>query len=257
MDRKLSPPPVRDTKKPRLKAPPGACDTHFHIYGPQARFPLNEARPLDVEDSTVDDLIKLHDTLGVERGVIVQSLMQGHCYEYMLNALCRDPARFRGIAMPAPDITDRELEILDQAGVVGARFAFRWSPEIDPAMIARVHELGWHPQFWFRGEEEALAWRDTMLASPGNFVIDHMGWQPASALDGPPYADTLPFAQALVDRAPERLLWGSDWPHPDHFEAMPNDGDLFDLMLDWVPDPATRKQIMSDNPAELFGFGEV
>jgi len=263
MDRKLSPPPVRDTKTPRLKAPPGACDTHFHIYGPQLRFPLNPNRALEVEDSTVDDLMALHDTLGVARGVIVQSLMQGHCYEYMLNALCRAPERFRGIAMPAPDITDGELEILDKAGVVGARFAYRWSAEIDTTMIARVHELGWHPQFWFRGEDEALAWRDTMLAVPGNFVIDHMGWQPAqdgidspgfrvvldcldtgrcwvklsgpnrfSAQAGPPYADTLPFAQALVARAPERLLWGSDWPHPDHFEAMPNDGDLFDLMLD-------------------------
>ena len=78
MDRKLSPPPVRDTRKPRLKAPPGACDTHFHIYGPQLRFPLNPNRALEVEDSTVDDLMALHDTLGVSRGVIVQSLMQGH-----------------------------------------------------------------------------------------------------------------------------------------------------------------------------------
>ena len=153
MDRKLSPPPVRDTRKPRLKAPPGACDTHFHIFGPQARFPFNPNRPLDVEDSTFDDLMKLHDTLGVSRGVIVQSLMQGHCYEYMLNALCREPARFRGIAMPAPDITDGELEILDKAGVVGARFAYRWAPELDTALIARVHELGWHPQYWFRGED--------------------------------------------------------------------------------------------------------
>jgi predicted TIM-barrel fold metal-dependent hydrolase len=285
MERQKSPPPVRKTKKPRLKAPPGTCDTHFHIYGPQARFPLNEARPLEVEDSTFDDVVELHDALGVERGVIVQSLMQGHSYEYMLNALCRDPAHFRGVAMPAPNITDAELEILDQAGVVGARFAFRWSADIDMNMIARIHELGWHPQFWFRGEDEALAWRDTMLAVPGNFVIDHMGWQPAqdgidapgfhvvldcletgrcwvklsgpnrfTALNSPPYADTLPFAQALVARAPERLLWGSDWPHPDHFEEMPNDGDLFDLMLDWSPDPGTRKQIMSDNPAELFGF---
>ncbi len=288
MDRKLSPPPDCNPKTPRLKAPPGACDSHFHIYGPQVRFPLNPNRALEVEDSTVDDVIALHDTLGVTRGVIVQSLMQGHCYEYMLNALCRAPERFRGIAMPAPDITDGELEILDRAGVVGARFAYRWSPEVDVGLIARMHELGWHPQFWFRGEDEALAWRDAMLAVPGNFVIDHMGWQPAqngidtpgfkvvlecldtgrcwvklsgpnrfSAQAGPPYADTLAFAQTLVDRAPERLLWGSDWPHPDHFEAMPNDGDLFDLMLDWVPDAATRKQIMSDNPAELFGFAAV
>ncbi len=151
-----------------------------------------------------------------------------------------------------------------------------------------MHELGWHPQFWFRGEDEALAWRDAMLSVPGDFVIDHMGWQPADKgvdapgfrvvlecldsgrcwvkLSGPgrfsaqgeyPYADTLPFARALVERAPERLLWGSDWPHPDYWGVMPDDADLLDLMLDWVPDPATRRRILVDNPAALFGFPPV
>ena len=230
MDRKLSPPPDRNTKKPLLKTPSGACDTHFHIYGPQERYPFNPNRPMDAEDSTYEDLIKLHDTLGISRGVIVQSLMHGHCYEYMLNDLCRDPERFRGVAMAAPDITDGELEILAKAGVVGARFAYRWSADINRNMISRIDELGWHPQFWFRGEEEALAWRDIMIASPGNFVIDHMGWQPAkNGLDSPgfrvvldcletgrcwvklsgpnrftseqklPYSDTLPFAQTLIE----------------------------------------------------------
>ena len=285
MDRKLSPPPDRNTKKPLLKTPSGACDTHFHIYGPQERYPFNPNRPMDAEDSTYEDLIKLHDTLGISRGVIVQSLMHGHCYEYMLNALCRDPERFRGVAMPAPDITDGELEILDKAGVVGARFAYRWSADINRNMISRIDELGWHPQFWFRGEEEALAWRDIMIASPGNFVIDHMGWQPAkNGLDSPgfrvvldcletgrcwvklsgpnrftsekklPYSDTLPFAQTLIEYAPERLIWGSDWPHPDHFEIMPNDGEILDLMIDWAPDANIRKMTFSENPKKLFGF---
>ena len=285
MDRKLSPPPDRNTKKPLLKTPSGACDTHFHIYGPQERYPFNPNRPMDAEDSTYEDLIKLHDTLGISRGVIVQSLMHGHCYEYMLNALCRDPERFRGVAMPAPDITDGELEILDKAGVVGARFAYRWSADINRNMITRIDELGWHPQFWFRGEEEALAWRDIMIASPGNFVIDHMGWQPAkNGLDSPgfrvvldcletgrcwvklsgpnrftsekklPYSATLPFAQTLIEYAPERLIWGSDWPPPDHFEIMPNDGEILDLMIDWAPDANIRKMIFSENPKKLFGF---
>ena len=285
MERRLSPPPERNTKSPKLQTPPGACDTHFHIFGPQERFPFNPNRPLEAEDSTFDDLILLHDKLGISRGVIVQSLMQGNCYEYMINALCRDPIRFRGVAMPAPNITDGELEILDKAGVVGARFAFLWNPKIDMKMVGRIHELGWHSQFWFKGEEEALKWRDSILSVPGNFVIDHMGWQPAekgidspgfkmilecletgrcwvklsgpnrfSAQSGPPYSDTLPFAQELVKRAPEKLIWGSDWPHPDHFELMPNDGDLLDLMLEWVPDIKTRKQILSTNPADLFGF---
>ena len=280
-----SPPPDRNPKTPQIKLPAGATDTHFHIYGPQARFPFNPACPLDVEDSTLDDMLYLHNTLGIERGVIVQSVVQGNCYEYMLHALSREPDRLRGIALPAPDITEKELEILTTAGVVGARFAYRASPNINMDIIHRTHEFGWHPQFWFRGPNEATAWRDEMLSVPGNFVIDHMGWQPAemginspgfkvvlecidtgrcwvklsgpnrfSAEPGLPYSDAVPFAQALIERNPDRLLWGSDWPHPDHFQAMPNDGDLIDLMLTWAPDEALRKKIFTENPAELFGF---
>ncbi|MEP4378044.1 MAG: amidohydrolase family protein [Alphaproteobacteria bacterium] len=284
-ERLKSPPPRRDTKTPKLKTPPGATDTHFHLYGPGKRFPYHPDAPLLVEDSTLDDMLKLHETLGIERGVIVHSVVQGNTYEYLLHALSREPERLRGIALPAPDITDRELEILTNAGVVGARFAFRANPEINTDIIARTHEFGWHPQFWFRGPDEAAAWRDTMLATPGNFVIDHMGWQPAELgidapgfrtvldcidtgrcwvkLSGPmrftqeprpPYSDTVPFARALIERNPDRVMWGSDWPHPDHFEEMPNDGDLLDLLLDWEPDEAQRQKILVDNPAELFGF---
>ena len=287
-ERKKSPPPDRNTKTPKLNTPPGATDTHFHLYGPQKRFPSNPDSPLVVEDSTLDDMLHLHNTLGIARGVIVQSMVHGHCYEYMLHALSREPERLRGIAMPSPDITDRELEILTSAGVVGARFAYRASPHIDMQMIHRIHEFGWHPQFWFRGPDEAADWRDRILSVPGNFVIDHMGWQPAATgidspgfrtvlecldtgrcwikLSGPnrftaepglPYADTLPFARALIEHNPDRLLWGSDWPHPDHFEAMPTDGDLLDLMLDWAPEEALRRKILTDNPAELFGFPAV
>ena len=284
-ERLKSPPPQRDTKTPRLMAPPGATDTHFHLYGPGKRFPYHPDAPLLVEDSTLDDMLKMHKTLGIERGVIVHSVVQGNTYEYLLHALSREPGRLRGIALPAPDITDRELEILTKAGVVGARFAFRANPEINTEIIARTHEFGWHPQFWFRGPDEAAAWHDTMLASPGNFVIDHMGWQPAELgidspgfrtvldcidtgrcwvkLSGPmrfsqeprpPYSDTVPFAKALIEHNPDRVMWGSDWPHPDHYEEMPNDGDLLDLLLDWAPDESLRKKILVDNPAELFGF---
>lgn len=287
-ERLKSPPPQRDTKTPKLKAPPGATDTHFHLYGPGKRFPYHPDAPLIVEDSTLEDMLKMHNALGIERGVIVHSVVQGQTYEYLINALSREPERLRGIALPAPDITDRELQILTDVGVVGARFAFRANPEINTDIVARTHEFGWHPQYWFRGPDEAAAWRDTMLASPGNFVIDHMGWQPAElGIDAPgfrtvldcidtgrcwvkisgpmrftngmelPYEDTWPFAKALIERAPDRVMWGSDWPHPDHFEAMPNDADLLDLLLEWAPDEALRKKILVDNPAELFGFPTV
>ncbi len=289
-ERPKSPPPVRETKTPKLKVPPGACDTHFHIFGPYDRFPLLESRPLELEECTLEDLMKLHNTLGISRGIIVQSIMQGHMVEHLLDALSRFPDRFRAIALPSPDLTDAQLETLTEAGVMGVRFAYSLPSlasglaamvAIDTRLIARLHEFGWHPQFFFRGEEEALAWHETMKSVPGNFVIDHMGWQPAemginspgfrvildcldtgrcwvklsgpgrfSAEDAPPHEDVLPMARAFVERAPERLLWGSDWPHPNHYKTMPNDGDLLDLMLDWVPDEATRNRILVDNPAE-------
>ncbi len=101
-ERKKSPPPQRDTKTPRLKTPPGATDTHFHLYGPGKRFPYHPDAPLLVEDSTLDDMLKMHKTLGIERGVIVHSVVQGNTYEYLLHALSREPERLRGIALPAP-----------------------------------------------------------------------------------------------------------------------------------------------------------
>ena len=185
-EKKKSPPPQRDTKTPKLKAPPGATDTHFHLYGPAKRFPFHPDSPLLVEDSTLDDMIRMHDALGIERGVIVQSIVQGRSYEYMLHALAREPGRLKGIAMVDKAITDKELEILTDVGVVGMRFAYRYSPEIDMDLIHRLHEFGWHPQFWFRGPDEALDWHQKMLTVPGNFVIDHMGWQPAElGIDSP------------------------------------------------------------------------
>jgi len=286
MERRISPPPDRHPKTPKLKLPPGACDTHFHIFGPQARFPLIPNRQLEVEDSTLDDLLALHKTLGFSRGLIVQSFQQGHCYEYMLHALSREPDRFRGVANPAPDSTDRELEILTKAGVVAARYAARTTPELDMRNVHRLHEFGWQAHFMVEGEAQLRAWRAKILAAPGKFVIEHMGWPPVEqGLDSTafrfvlecldtgrcwvklsprfskqpslPFADTLPFIHALVRRAPDRLMWGSDWPHPNYFNPMPNDGDLVDLALDWIPDAATRQRVFTDNPAELLGFPPV
>lgn len=283
MERRKSPPPDRHPKRPQLKAPPGSCDTHFHIFGPQKRFRLSAERPLDFEDCTLEDLAAMHDAIGISRGTIVQSFAHGHTYEYLLHALYRMPQRLRAVARPAADITDAELDILTKAGVVAARFAYQISPAIDMKLVGRVHERGWHCQFFCAGEEGLAAWRDKLAALPGNFVIDHMGSLPPamglnsegmrvllgwldtgrcwiklsprfSAQQSLPFSDVVPMVQELVRRAPDRMLFGTDWPHPNYFKPMPNDADLLDLMLDWVPDEATRRKILVDNPAQLFGF---
>ena len=283
MERRKSPPPDRALRTPRLTLPHGACDTHLHIFGPQARFPLAPARRLDVEDCTLDDLLALQQALGLSRGVLVQSFQHGHSYEYMLHALGRAPQRLRGVAAPAPDVTDAELAALTKAGVVGARFVCTGTNPLDTRMIERVRGFGWLPHFMAEGGEKLRGWREAILALPDRFVLEHMGWPPVEeGLDSEafrfilrcldtgrcwvklspriskqpvlPFSDTRPFVQALVARAPSRLLWGSDWPHPNYFNPMPNDADLVDLLLDWVPDETVRKLILVDNPAEVFGF---
>jgi 2-pyrone-4,6-dicarboxylate lactonase len=289
MERQRSPAWDRNLRPPKLKLPPGACDCHFHFIGPQSLYPLRPGHVfshLDFDDDTIEDWLKLQRVMGLSRGLHVLSMMYKHGYELMLHSLTRFPNRLRGVTMPAPDITDGELQILTRAGVVGARFAFRVSPVIDDSIVRRTHELGWSMHYLLRGMDEIGAWRRQMLGSPGNFVIEHMGLPPADkGIDSPefrfllecldtgrcwvklsprftmqedfPFSDAAPFIREVVRRAPSRLLWGSDWPHPQYFKPMPNDADLVDMMLEWVPDEALRKQIFVDNPAELFGFPPV
>jgi 2-pyrone-4,6-dicarboxylate lactonase len=283
VQRRQSPPPDRLLRTPALQLPAGACDTHVHIFGPQARFPLLPGRRLDVEDCTLDDLIALQTALGLSRALLVQSFQHGHSYEYMLHALGAAPDRFRGVAAPAADVTDLELDLLERAGVVGARFAYMASPVIDARLLVRIADRRWQAHFMVEGPEQIAAWRDVILSYPHPFVIEHMGMPPAErGVESPefrfvlecletgrcwvklsprfsrepllPFADVLPFVHALVQRAPRRLLWGSDWPHPNYFEPMPNDADLVDLLATWIPDAAVLQRVMVDNPAELFGF---
>jgi 2-pyrone-4,6-dicarboxylate lactonase len=282
MERKTSPGPDRQLRQPKLRLPGGAWDTHLHIFGPQARFPLAGGRKLEVEDCTLDDLLALHQSLGFSHGLLVQSFQHGNSYEYMLHALAREPKRLRGVTALAPDVTDAEIDTLKRAGVIGTRFVYRMAPQFDRRMVARAHEAGLQAHFMLHGEDEAAAWADDILQAPGQFVIEHMGWPPVEkgldsgsmrflrkALDtgrcwvklSPrfskqpvlPFSDVTPFVHALIERYADRLLWGSDWPHPNYFEPMPNDADLLDLMLDWVPDESVRAKIFVDNPAKLFG----
>jgi predicted TIM-barrel fold metal-dependent hydrolase len=286
--RPFSPKIDRNYPKPKLKLPPGACDTHFHFIGPQKQFPLRPNHVfshLEFEDTPIEDWLTMQAALGLSRGLHVQSMMYESNYEIALHAQCRLPDRIRSVIVPWSGITDRELEILTKAGVVGYRVAWRLEKSIDQKMIARVREHGWGIHYLVKSEEQE-DWKSEILKSSGKFVLEHMGGvDPSKGIDGAgfkfvlacldtgrcwvklsprvskqddfPFSDTDPLVKKLVAHAPTRLLWGSDWPHPQYFKPMPNDVKLLDMMLDWVPDEATRKLIFVDNPAEAFGFPAV
>ena len=285
MDRKKSPPFDRNYKTPKLKLPPGACDTHFHFIGPQARFPLAPGHVfghLDFDDATIEDWLAMQKAMGLSRGLLVQSMMYKNSYEIALHGLSRFPDRLRAVIAPWSETTDREFEILTKAGVIGARFAWRFGPVLDERLVHRVHEYGWSAHYLIHDD----TWNKQILSSPGRFVLEHVGYvktekgtdsaefkfllqcldtgrcwikiNPRFSSDERfPFADTVPIVRKLAAHAPNRLLWCTDWPHPQYFKPMPNDGDLVDIMLDWVPDEATRNRIFVDNPAELCGFPPV
>jgi 2-pyrone-4,6-dicarboxylate lactonase len=281
-----APAPDRNLRAPKLKLPPGATDCHFHIYGPQTRFPLAPSRGHQMEDSTLQDLLALQKALGLSRGVVTQSFQNGFMYEFMLHALTSEPERLRGVTSPAPDITDGEFDILAKAGVVGMRFARRSTPELDVRTLKRGHERGLHAQYFLTDGDDIAAWGDQILSLPSRFVLDNLGNPPIekgiesdefrfvrkcldtgrcwvkltarfSKQDNFPFDDILPFVHHVVARYPDRILWGSDWPHPGYFKPMPNDADLVDLVAAWAPDEAVRKKLFVDNPIELFGFAPV
>jgi 2-pyrone-4,6-dicarboxylate lactonase len=286
VSRPFSPRIDRTYRKPKLELPPGACDTHFHFIGPQKQFPLKPNHVfshLEFEDTPIEDWLKMQQALGLSRGLHVQSMMYENNYEIVLHGQYRFPDRLRAVCIPWCQITDGELDVLTKAGVVGYRVTNRLEKTIDGRMIARVHEHGWDIHYLVRSQEAPDDWRRQILQSPGKFVLEHMGGiEPDKGLDSVgfkfvlqcmdtgrcwlklsprvskqdnfPFNDCLPYVHKLVEKYPSRLLWGSDWPHPQYFKPMPNNVDLLDQMLDWVPDEATRNKIFVDNPAELFKF---
>ena len=180
-ERRKAPPPICDLRPPKLKLPPGACDTHFHFLGPQTEFPFNPSRnfvpDVDHEDSTIADWLKLQSMLGLSRGLLVQSMMYYPSYEMVLHGLSLLPDRLRAVVTPRAGVTDRELDILTKAGTVGMRLT-RPTGGIDDRLVRRTHEFGWGMHYLLHGEAQMLAWRRQILASPGKFVIEHMGHPP-------------------------------------------------------------------------------
>jgi predicted TIM-barrel fold metal-dependent hydrolase len=274
---------------PGFALPPGATDCHAHVIGPFPLFGLQEDRSYTPPEAPLAAYRALLDTLGLERGVVVQPSVFGTDNACTLDALAKHRNRLRGIAVVDPTVSDETLERMDGNGIRGIRFnmLFRGGVDLDhlEGLARRIERFGWHIQLLIDCRTlPALAPKLARL--PVDIVIDHMGHMPASTgIDhpgfrqllklvrdgrtwvklsganrtssaGPPYHDTIPFAQALVDADPTRLVWGSDWPHVAIPGPMANDGDLLDLLRLWVPDERQRHLVLVENPARLYGFGD-
>jgi D-galactarolactone isomerase len=274
-------------KRPRVEAPPGACDTHMHIY--EDRFTLAPTAQFKPPHAPVADYLAMRQRLGLARTIVVQPSGYGLDNTCTLEALKAMGESARGIAVVPPEVNEAELARLTEAGMRGIRY-FMLPGGILPwesleTMAARVGNFGWHVQLQLDGRE--LPGREALLKRlQGTLVIDHNGkflepvavddpsfkcllrllengrtWVKLSApyetsKKGPPlYPDVGALAKALVKAAPERCVWATNWPHPSVPRAQcPDDADLLDLLIDWAPDEATRNKILADNPAKLYGF---
>jgi 2-pyrone-4,6-dicarboxylate lactonase len=274
-------------RKPALKLPPGAWDTHCHVVGPKARFPFARTATIDPADAAKEQLFALHAMLGIERCVIVQTALHGFDNRVTEEALAAQGGAYLGVALLPPDVDAAELRRLDRLGFRGVRYNFMRhlhqtaSIEEVVALAARLADVGWHLQVHM--ESDLLGTMGPALArAPVRVVIDHIGrvdaglgleqpafqhllrlmddgkfWVKVSGCDritreGPPYADAVPFARKLVTEFPDRVVWGTDWPHPHHKGPVPDDGELVELIAQIAPSEDLRRKLMVENPRRLY-----
>ncbi|ALM82113.1 amidohydrolase [Bordetella sp. N] len=282
-------PPLDAPTRPRHALPPLTCDSHCHIFGPADVFPYAAQRSYTPPDAPFEKLRALHRHLGVARAVIVQAACHGADHSALLDAIARSEGCYRGVGLLGADATDAQIEALHAGGIRAARFNFVAhlgkppTPEVFDRLVRQVAAFGWHVCLHVDGPA-LTALLPTLRGLPVPFVVDHMGrvraddgldqpafqgllrlaeveqaWVKVSGIDRislgkRPYAESLPFVAALVDAMPDRVLWGTDWPHPNVAGDMPDDGELVDQFFKAVPDAAARQRILVDNPARLYGF---
>jgi 2-pyrone-4,6-dicarboxylate lactonase len=278
-----------DPTKPTYTPPPGAVDAHCHVFGPADVFPYAPERKYTPTDAGKRDLFALRDFLGFERQVIVQATCHGADNSALVDALRTAGDRARGVATIRTGVSRTELADLHDAGVRGIRFNFV-RRLVDPKPAAYYRELvdlvaafGWHVVIYFEAEDLAANW-DLFTSFPCPVVVDHMGrpdvtrpvdgpefglflrfmaehdnvWTKVSCperltVSGPPgYADVRPFARTVVERFPDRVLWGTDWPHPNMKSHMPDDGLLLGLVPLIAPTDELRHKLLVDNPTRLY-----
>lgn len=273
--------------KPAFLLPRGACDTHVHIWGPFDRFPLAKGAPYTPPERTSDDLLALHERLGVNRAVIVQTTVYKADNRAMLDGIARSNGRWRGVALIDESFDDAAFHALHEGGVRGVRFGFvkHLGGVPDLALVrrtaARIAPMGWHlvlhldagniPEFLdFFGEFSLpvvvdhmgrVPVRDGLDQTPFRLLLELLKrpnwWVKVSGAErisetGPPFTDAIPFAQRLIAAAPDRVLWGTDWPHPN-VRWEPDEADLVDLLPRFA-DAAALQRLLVDNPARLYGF---
>jgi 2-pyrone-4,6-dicarboxylate lactonase len=283
---KILPPPDANPVKPGYAPPPGACDGHCHIFGPAARFPYAARRTYTPVDAPKEKLAALHRHLGFSRAILVQASCHGTDNSAMLDAIAWSKGAWRGVAMVTKDVTDNELSRLHDGGVRGVRFNFvahlGGAPDLEAveSVVARIAALGWHLQVHLDAAD-IDTYRDFLGRLRVPFIVDHMGrveaahgmdqkpfrlmlelmkneraWVKVSGPErvssaGKPFHDAIPFARALIEAAPDRVLWGTDFPHPN-VKWMPNDGELVDLFARICDDEPLRRKILVDNPTRLY-----
>jgi predicted TIM-barrel fold metal-dependent hydrolase len=282
-------PPDPDTRTPVFNAPSKACDAHCHVFGPHDLFPYHPSSTYHPPDGPREKLAELHGKLGIERAVIVQASCHGPDNRAMLDAIRHNPDNYRGVCIANDSFSDEDFADLDAGGVRGIRFNFvthlGGTPDLEmmKRVLERVQPLGWHLVIHVNAED-IISFQDFFLQFDMDIIVDHMGRVPTNAgvhqqafqilkqflerenwwvkicgserisAAGPPFYDAVPYAQELVEIAPDRTLWGTDWPHPNIKKFMPNDGDLLDLVPLLARDENLQRKILVDNPARLYGF---
>jgi 2-pyrone-4,6-dicarboxylate lactonase len=280
--------PLPDIDPPGFAMPFGVVDTHAHVVSASSNYPMVAQRSYTPPPAPEQKYLAMLDAIGCTYGVLVQISVYGTDNRYMLEVLRRNPQRLRGIAVVSPDISDRELETMHEAGVRGLRINVLFGGGIGFAAMEtlahRIKDLGWHMQF-LMDVQTLPELMPRMMKLPVAGIVDHMGHTPVAAglsspgftalrelvvghgywvkLSGayrisdrfPAFDDVTPFARALIEDAPDRMVWGSDWPHVSLDDArMPNTGHLRNLLAQWAPDESVRHRILVDNPARLYGF---
>ena len=275
--------------KPRFKLPPGAVDAHCHVFGPADKFPFAPERKYTPCDASKEQLFALRDYLGFDKNVIVQSTCHGNDNRAMLDALAHSNGRARGVASVGRNVSDAELKAMHAAGVRGTRFNFvKRLVDVTPREVLveianRIAPLGWHVVVYFEAQDLPEFW-DFFTTLPTTVVVDHMGRPDVSKpVDGPEfelfikllrehpniwskvscperlskvgpdsYDDVVPFARRIVETFPDRVLWGTDWPHPNMTTHMPDDGKLVDYVPKIATTPELQRKLLVDNPTRLY-----